>query len=466
MKLRSLYSKFAATTIGIMIVSFLFAFFISNTYYQHYLKPDNDAKNTEVAENISNFIETNPQMDIDDYLGSMADAGYQFYLVDDDSEGTFFGAEFRETALSDRTVESVLEGNVYHGMLEFPRETFVTGFFANELENTIGVLVDTEDGVYALFMRPDISMLFNEMHLLFGWLLILTIVISIILVLISTKYLVNPVTRLNQATDTLAKGDYNVSDLNTSRKDEIGQLSNSFVHMAEKIEQNEEMRKDFISNISHDIQSPLSNIKGYNELLKTAELSPEDKTEYYNIIDQEVTRISTMTNQLLMLSSLDQEAHALNISDYALDKQIGQLIHSYEWKINENEMMLSYDLPEVRISGDETMLNMVWDNLISNAIKYNSEAGNIDIALSEDNGWVTVKISDTGIGLTEEENKHIFDRFYRVDSSRTSSTKGSGLGLSIVHEIIQRHDGTVKVESEIKKGTTFIVELPKNHKKI
>ena len=464
MKLRSLYSKFAATTIGIMIVSFLFAFFISNTYYQHYLKPDNDAKNTEIAQNISSFIEANPEMDISDYLTSVADAGYQFYLADGDADGRFYGADFRETDLSDSTVESVQNGNVYHGMLEFPRETFVTGFFANELENTIGVPVETEDGTHALFMRPDISMLFNEMHLLFGWLLILTIVISIILVLISTKYLVNPVTRLNKATDTLAKGDYNVSDLNTNRNDEIGQLSNSFVHMAEKIEQNEEMRKDFISNISHDIQSPLSNIKGYNELLKTADLSPEDEKEYYNIIDQEATRISTMTNQLLMLSSLDQEAHAANISEYPLNKQIEQLIHSYEWKINEKEMMLSYDLPEVNISADETMLNMVWDNLISNAIKYNSEAGNIDITLSEADGWITVKISDTGIGLSEEEKNHIFDRFYRVDSSRTSSVKGSGLGLSIVHEIIQRHDGTVKAASEIGTGTTFIVELPKNHK--
>lgn len=464
MRIRSLYAKFAATTIGIMIVSFLLAFFISNTYYQHYLKPDNDAKNTEIAQNISSFIEANPQMDIGDYLDNVADVGYQFYLADSDSEGSFYGAEFRETSLSGSTVESVQDGNVYHGMLEFPRETFVTGFFANELENTIGVPVETGDGAYALFMRPDISMLFNEMHLLFGWLLILTIIISIILVLIGTKYLVNPVTRLNRATDTLAKGDYNVSDLNTTRNDEIGQLSNSFVHMAEKIEQNEEMRKDFISNISHDIQSPLSNIKGYNELLKKTELSPEDETEYYNIIDQEVTRISTMTNQLLMLSSLDREAHALNISEYPLNKQIEQLVHSYEWKINENEMMLSYDLPEVIISADETMLNMVWDNLISNAVKYNSEAGNIDISLSEDNDLITVKISDTGIGLTEEENKHIFDRFYRVDSSRTSSVKGSGLGLSIVHEIIQRHDGKVRAESEIGTGTTFIVEIPKHHK--
>src|SRR5699024_11953402 len=112
---------------------------------------------------------------------------------------------------------SVQEGNVYHGMLEFPRETFVTGFFANELDNTIGVPVNTGDGIYALFMSPDISLLFNEMHLLFGWLLILTIVISIILVLISTKYFVNPVTRLNRATDTLAKGDYNASSRNTNR---------------------------------------------------------------------------------------------------------------------------------------------------------------------------------------------------------------------------------------------------------
>src|SRR5699024_12386729 len=118
----------------------------------------------------------------------------------------------------------------------------------------------------------------------------------------------------------------------------IGQLSNSFVNMAEKIEQNEEMRKDFISNISHDIQSPLSNIKGYNELLKKTELSPEDETEYYNIIDQEVTRISTMTNQLLMLSSLDREAHALNISEYPLNKQIDRK----STRLNSSHDSISY----------------------------------------------------------------------------------------------------------------------------
>src|SRR5699024_7263562 len=138
-RIRSLYAKFAATTIGIMIVSFLLAFFISNTYYQHYLKPDNDAKNTEIAQNISIFIEANPQMDIGDYLDNVADVGYQFYLADSDSEGSFYGAEFRETSLSGSTVESVQDGNVYHGMLEFPRATFVTGFFAIEMENTFVV---------------------------------------------------------------------------------------------------------------------------------------------------------------------------------------------------------------------------------------------------------------------------------------------------------------------------------------
>src|SRR5699024_10730920 len=145
-----------------------------------------------------------------------------------DSEGSFYGAEVRETSLSGSTVESVQDGNVYHGMLEFPRETFVTGFFANELENTIGEPVETGEVACALFMQPAIAMPVNEMQLVFGWLLMLTSIISMILVVIGTKFLVNPVTRLKRGTDTLATGDYNVRDLDTTRNDETGQLSNSF----------------------------------------------------------------------------------------------------------------------------------------------------------------------------------------------------------------------------------------------
>ncbi len=461
--MRSLYSTFAATTIGIMMLSFLTAFFISNTYYQQYLKPENDEKNTQIAKEMATFIEGNPEVSINEYLENMAAVGYQLYLADDSGDGTFYGSEFREDALPNHVVETVLDGNIHHGMQGFPRETFVTGFFANELKNTIGIPLEYEGEKYALFMRPDIEKLFNEMHLLFGWLFFLTIVLSIIFVLIGTKYMVRPVTRLSAATKALSKGSYDIGGLGTKRKDELGELTKSFAQMAERIRQTENMRKDFISNITHDINSPLSNIKGYSALLRN-ELDSDGKAqEYLSIINGESNRISAMTNQLLLLSSLDHEDHLLKKKIYDVGSQLRRLIHRYEWRIDEGNLMLSHDIQDVVIAGDETLLEAVWDNLLSNAIKYNSEFGEIGIELIEHEDDIEVSFRDTGIGMGEEAKQHIFERFYREDSSRSGKIQGSGLGLSIVQKVVQLHNGTISVESNKNgHGTVFRVVLPKN----
>ena len=445
-----------------MMLSFLTAFFISNTYYQQYLKPENDAKNTQIAKEMATFIEGNPEVSINEYLENMAAVGYQLYLADDSSNGTFFGSEFREDALPNHVVENVLDGNIHHGMQEFPRETFVTGFFANELKNTIGVPLEYQGENYALFMRPEIEKLFNEMHLLFGWLFLLTIVLSIIFVLIGTKYMVRPVTRLSAATEALSKGSYDIGGLGTKRKDELGELTKSFAQMAERIRQTENMRKDFISNITHDINSPLSNIKGYSALLRN-ELDSDGKAqEYLSIINGESNRISAMTNQLLLLSSLDHEDHLLKKKIYDVGSQLRRLIHRYEWKINEDNLMLSHDIQDVVIAGDETLLEAVWDNLLSNAIKYNSKFGEIGIELIEHEDDIEVSFRDTGIGMGEEAKQHIFERFYREDSSRSGKIQGSGLGLSIVQKVVQLHNGTISVESNKNgHGTVFRVVLPK-----
>ncbi|CAM2756519.1 sensor histidine kinase [Salinicoccus roseus] len=458
--MRSLYSTFAATTIGIMMLSFLTAFFISNTYYQQYLKPENDEKNTQIAKEMATFIEGNPEVSINEYLENMAAVGYQLYLADDSGDGTFYGSEFREDALPNHVVENVLDGNIHHGMQEFPRETFVTGFFANELRNTIGIPLEYEGKKYALFMRPDIEKLFNEMHLLFGWLFLLTIVLSIIFVLIGTKYMVRPVTRLSAATKALSKGSYDIGGLGTKRKDELGELTKSFAQMAERIRQTENMRKDFISNITHDINSPLSNIKGYSALLRN-ELDSDGKAqEYLSIINGESNRISAMTNQLLLLSSLDHEDHLLKKKIYDVGSQLRRLIHRYEWRIDEGNLMLSHDIQDVVIAGDETLLEAVWDNLLSNAIKYNSEFGEVGIELIEHEDDIEVSFRDTGIGMGEEAKQHIFERFYREDSSRSGKVQGSGLGLSIVQKVVQLHNGTISVQSN-GHGTVFRVVLPK-----
>ena len=145
---------------------------------------------------------------------------------------------------------------------------------------------------------------------------------------------------------------------------------------------------------------------------------------------------------------------------YNLGKQLKELVSHYQWLISDKEIMLSYSIPDIEIYADPSLLNNVWDNLLSNAIKYNKQNGSIDISAIEEDGAVTVKFEDTGIGMKQSELKRIFDRFYRADIARTRAVEGAGLGLSIVDNIVKLHGGHVTVNSQESKGTTFIVRIP------
>lgn len=457
--MKSLYVKFVVITIGIMIFSSVLAFFISNTYYQQKLKPDNDQKITQIALSIATFTAKHPKINLNEYLENISSIGYQIYLIDHSGQASFLGAPFRDKRLSASTKANVLNGNVYHGILHFPQKTFVTGFFANELKNTIGVPLTHNGKNYALFLRPDIKLLFNEMHLLFGWLLAFTILLSIVMVVLSTKYLVKPISKLTKATKSLSNGNFEV-ELDITRHDELGELSHSFSRMARKLEQMDDMRKEFISNISHDIQSPLSNIKGYTNLLENESISPAERGHYISIINGEISRLSALTKQLLLLSSLDRNDDILKKKTFNVGQQIKELIRNYQWLVSEKGIMLSYSIPDTDIIGDPSLLNAVWDNLLSNAIKYNKPDGSIEISIKESAKAIFVTFKDTGLGLNNTEIERIFDRFYRADTARTRTIEGTGLGLSIVWMIVKLHDGHVNVTSKEKEGTTFIVELP------
>jgi signal transduction histidine kinase len=459
--MRTLYVKFIVITTGMMLISFIFAFLISNAYYHQKVKPVNDQKNTKVALNIATFAKEHPENNLGAYLENISAVGYQLYLVDNLGNKNFFGEPFRDKSLTISTKEHVLNGQIFHGILHFPRETFVTGFFANELRNTIGVPLEHNGKNYALFIRPDIKFLFNEMHVLLGWILLLAISLTILMVLINTRYLIKPISTLTKATKSLANGNYHV-ELDRNRDDELGQLSRSFLQMARKLEQMEDMRKEFISNISHDIQSPLSNIKGYTNLLDDDLVSKEDRTQYVSIINGEIRRLSSLTKQLLLLASLDRNENVMKKRFFNVGEQIKGLIRNYQWAISEKGLMLSYSLPDIEIMGDPALLESVWDNLLSNAIKYNVPNGSIEISIEERGKSVFVTFSDTGLGMSETERGRIFDRFYRADISRTRSVEGTGLGLSIVATIIELHNGQITVKSKEKEGSTFVIELPVN----
>ncbi|NYF23178.1 cell wall metabolism sensor histidine kinase WalK [Sporosarcina sp. JAI121] len=458
--MRSLYGKFIAFTIGIMLTSSLIAFLAVNTYYHQQLKGQNDEKNMNIAKNIASFIESDKELDLENYLLTQSSVGYKLYVVDEHREATMYGEAFRVENLSDEVINRVLNGEVYHGMGNLPSETFVTGFFSNELANTVGVPFESRGEIYALFLRPDIKMLFTEVHYILGGMVLIMAIFSLLAMLIVAKMLIDPITKLTAATKKVGEEQFS-GTLNINRRDEIGQLAKSFQLMMKKLSENDRIRKEFISDVSHDFQSPLLNIKGYAELLLDDAIPEESRRSYAYVIQSETERLSSLTKQLLLLTSLDQLASPLEKKPFDLDEQLKETVRKYRWLLEEKEMMLEMDIEEVRLTGDPAFLEKVWENLLSNAIKYTEIGGAIEIVLTDEGEHVRVFVRDNGIGIDDVALGRIFDRFYRADNSRTRETGGTGLGLSIVQQVVKLHGGKIDVVSSKGEGTTFTISLPK-----
>ncbi|QOQ55585.1 sensor histidine kinase [Bacillus amyloliquefaciens] len=457
--MKTLYLKIVITTIVVMILSSVAAFFISNAYYQYRLKPYNDKKLTRMAEDVKTFYESSPNVSLDRYLKNISDVGYQIYTVDEHGHGSYYGGPFREKEISAEVIQSVLDGHVYHGISQFSSKGFITGFFDNALKNSIGVPVTVKEHQYALFFRPNTELQFGELRIFFALILLLTILISILFVLVSTRYIVKPITKLTQATKQIAKGHYDIH-LNVRLRDEIGELAHHFSQMAKSLEQLEAMRQEFVSNVSHEIQSPLASIQGFSQTLQSKELSEDQRQHYLSIIENESRRMSQLSKQLLTMASLDKEKEILNKHSFDAAAQIKQVLFMMEWSWREKDLALEMDLPAADIYADERLLHQVWTNLIMNSIKFTEKGGSISIKLVKKEHEYHIEIKDTGIGISSDDLPYIFNRFYKADKARIRKEAGSGLGLAITKKIIELHNGQIHVTSQLGKGTAFHIYLP------
>ncbi|MEH7073121.1 sensor histidine kinase [Neobacillus drentensis] len=262
------------------------------------------------------------------------------------------------------------------------------------------------------------------------------------------------------ALSRIAKGDFNVYlDLRTGRKNPFTSLTDHINHMAKQLKQIEEMRQEFISNVSHEIQSPLTSIMGFAQALQSDQLTIEERNHYLGIIEMESRRLSKLSDNLMKLTSLESDHQPFEKKDYRLDKQIRTITLACEPNWLEKGLELDVSLEKATILADEDLMSQVWTNLLHNSIKFTPDHGTIRIHLEKRDDKTVVKISDTGIGIAKKDQIHIFERFYKADKARDRSKGGSGLGLSIVKKIIEMHNGTIIVDSEEGEGTTFTITL-------
>jgi signal transduction histidine kinase len=259
----------------------------------------------------------------------------------------------------------------------------------------------------------------------------------------------------------IAGGDYNISlDKNTEGMGPYSELVESVNYMALELNKMEKMRQEFISNVSHEIQSPLTSIHGFAQALRNNKLSAESRLHYLNIIEAESMRLSRLSDNLLRLASLEADTIKFEPKVYRLDKQLRNIIVACEPQWLDKNINMDISLEEIEIKADEDMMSQIWINLINNSLKFTSEGGNIRVDLHKQGDLIEFNISDSGIGIAEDDQQRIFERFFKADKSRRASVKGSGLGLSIVKRIIDMHQGTIHVQSTLGIGTTFTVSLP------
>lgn len=302
--------------------------------------------------------------------------------------------------------------------------------------------------------------------------IILIVTITTILLFIFTLWLMSLLSashrteffkKVSDAMTSISLGDYNIkleSQLKHTEHHPFGKFVKSINDMAVDLKELEEMRQEFISNVSHEIQSPLASISGFAKVLKRSELSVEEKERYLSIIETESLRLAHLSENLLKLTTIESDRYPFEGKIYRLDQQIRKVILSCEPQWVAKTLQLEVSLDEVYVFADEELMSQVWINLLTNAIKFTAEGGLMQIKLRNGLNALEVEIADSGIGIQEENLEFIFERFYKVDKSRNRSLSGSGLGLSIVKKIIDMHRGTINVSSKFEEGTAFTVFLP------
>lgn len=304
-----------------------------------------------------------------------------------------------------------------------------------------------QDNPLSRFMRTQFY--FVAIPMLLGTILLFFTAITI----------ARPIKKLSIASKRVALGDLTVQ-IDYTGRGEIRELTDNFNQMVTALSANEYLHKEFVSNVSHEFNTPITSLKGYAKLLKRTSLPEEKRLEYADIIIYESDRLSRLSGDLLRLSELEQKGKIEKKEPFSLDEQIRDAVILLQNVWEGKDLSLHVDLPDVLYEGDRTLLYQVWINLISNAVKYTEKSGTIRIVL-EYGTCITVSIADTGIGMTDAQKEHIFSRFYKADQARNSP--GTGLGLAIAKKIIELHGGTIQVESTLYEGTRFCVTLPLLH---
>jgi signal transduction histidine kinase len=269
-----------------------------------------------------------------------------------------------------------------------------------------------------------------------------------------------PVKMITDAAERIMNGDFSarVKHMHGSGMEGFNQIGESINKMAEELSSVETLRTDFIANVSHEMKTPLAVMQNYGTLLQTPDLPEEKRIEYAKAITDASRRLADMMTNILKLNRLENQQIYPNPTTFDLGEQLCESLLQYESTWERKNIEIETEIAEnVLVSADSELLSLVWNNLFSNAFKFTEDGGKVTLTLTADETYATVKVSDTGCGMSAEVGAHIFEKFYQGDTSH--ATQGNGLGLPLVKRVVDIMQGEIGVESAVGVGTTFTVRI-------
>ena len=291
--------------------------------------------------------------------------------------------------------------------------------------------------------------------------LLIAFLLSLIILIFFTELVYSPLKKITYATEQYAAGNMHY-EFQVESSDEMGYLAAALGYMANEIARAEDDQKKFVANVSHDFRSPLTSIRGYLEAMIDGTIPPEMHEKYLTIVLNETERLTKLTNSLLTLNNLNTKGLMLNRTNFDINAVIRNVAATFEGTCKNKKLAIELILTgeELYVNADMEKIQQVLYNLTDNAIKFSHHDSLIKIETTEKKNKVFVSVKDYGIGIPKEDQKYVFDRFYKSDASRGKDKKGTGLGLSITKEIIHSHDEHIDVISTEGVGSEFVFSLP------
>lgn len=325
------------------------------------------------------------------------------------------------------------------------------------------VLVGSElvCAVFVISSMPELQRSAEEIITITIICLMIAASLSFMLVFILSRTMTYPLHEMNKAAKLISGGDFE-KRVDFNSEDEIGQLAKSLNDMAESLHKQEISRRLFIENVSHDLRSPLTSIRGFLQAILDGTIPPEKHEHYLNVIREETERLSKLTHDIIDLENMNSHEITLNRARFDINELVRKVVVMFETMARDKNLSVALVFAEETsiVFADQEKISRIIYNLVDNAVKFSPVGGRIEISSNKKDKKAVITVTDNGRGIPKERQKQVFERFYKVDPSRGEDRKGSGLGLSIVSAFLRAHNEVISLKSEENAGSTFSFELP------